>query len=76
MPDAFTLKDHEHNLVVLVTTTDQSEDPFVVMMDRATGQQVTINIDVFFRVGDAVVATMTALSEGEVADQQETSKLN
>lgn len=64
--DAFSLKDHEHDLVVQLTQDDPDGPPMVTFVDQSTGQKVTMAADVFYRVGLAVDTLLEATEENGI----------
>ena len=77
MTDAFALKDHQHNLSVLITNSEDDPVPAITFMDKSTGQQVSISANVFFQMVDAIDYALEGLGEMEPADEPPpVSKLN
>lgn len=54
MSDVFSLKNHEHDVSVLITTVGEDHIPEITVMDRRTGQQVSMSVDVYFMLSEAI----------------------
>ena len=75
MTEAFSLKDHEHNLAVLVTMPDARAAPVITFMDRRDGQQVSVSANVFFQLVDAIACALDQVEEIEGEDDGEATTL-